>query len=426
MKKFFSLLKKEIKELLTLQLILPFLIVVLIFNFVGDIIGKQMENTQKTTQSIVLEDKDNSAVSKNIISFLKESKFDLKEVKTNNKEEFVNQIKSNNLNTGVIIPAGFENNLQSQKQQKLETYVVMTGFNFISVQKYSQTQSVISTINKYLSQGLLTSNLPNTSPQFLKQPVMPEENVNIGNTTVQTNAQAVMSFATQQTTFIPIILFMVIMLAAQMIATAIATEKENKTLETLLTMPIDRKYIVSAKMLSAAIVALGMAGVYMFGFRNYMQGLTGGQMGGIDQIKDAAIQLGLVFSTNDYILLGVTLFFGILCALAIAMILGSFAQDVKGVQGIITPLMVMILIPYFLTLFIDFNSLSKIAQYAVYAIPFTHPFIAGPNIMLENYNTVYYGIIYQAVVFIIFVVIAAKIFSSDYILTMNLNFGKKK
>jgi len=61
----------------------------------------------------------------------------------------------------------------------------------------------------------------------------------------------------------------------------------------------------------------------------------------------------------------------------------------------------------------------------VYAIPFSHPFIASSSILLGNYSIVYYGVIYMLAVFIILILVAAKIFSTDKVITMKLSFGKK-
>ena len=49
----------------------------------------------------------------------------------------------------------------------------------------------------------------------------------------------------------------IIMYSAQMVISAIAMEKQNKTLETLLTVPIPRTSIVTAKMLSLGSSAWG-------------------------------------------------------------------------------------------------------------------------------------------------------------------------
>ena len=72
---------------------------------------------------------------------------------------------------------------------------------------------------------------------------------------------------------------MIIIYSSQMVITTVAMEKQNKTLETLLTVPIKRTSIVTTKMLAAGIVGLASAVIYMFGFKSYMGGITGGALG---------------------------------------------------------------------------------------------------------------------------------------------------
>jgi ABC-2 type transport system permease protein len=62
----------------------------------------------------------------------------------------------------------------------------------------------------------------------------------------------------------------------------------------------------------------------------------------------------------------------------------------------------------------------------VLAIPFTHPFLVSQNLYLGNYGMIAAGLAYMLVVFGVLVVVAARIFSTDKILTMKLSFGKKK
>jgi len=120
------------------------------------------------------------------------------------------------------------------------------------------------------------------------------------------------------------------------------------------------------------------------------------------------------------------LFFAILVAISIALILGAFAENVRAVQSLLTPLMLMLMLPYFLVLFMDIEAASPALKWLVYAIPFSHPFMAGPNLFLGNYTMVWAGIAYEAVWVAVFLVLAARIFSSDRILTMKLDLGKRR
>jgi ABC-2 type transport system permease protein len=126
------------------------------------------------------------------------------------------------------------------------------------------------------------------------------------------------------------------------------------------------------------------------------------------------------------IILGVSLFFAILCALAMATILGVLAEDFRSAQSLIMPMVFLVMIPYFISFFSDFRTLSLPIKIFVLAIPFSHPFLATQNIMLENYQSVFFGILYMLALFIVLVIVAARIFSTDRVLTMKLRWGNKK
>lgn len=432
MRKFIVLVQKEIKELLTWQMIVPFVAVVVIFALIGNFMGKESEKSQNEKQTIAFLDLDQTPASKNISTLLNQSNIIVKDYSGTPLDNFMQTIKNDGLNAGIAIPKGFEKQIQNHEHVNILTFTPIKNFSILSFKDTATLTASVALINQNISDSWMSSYAPTADPSLIKNPVVPTNTVSVKNKEVQADVSQIMSFVTSQTTFIPIILFLVIVLAAQMIATAVATEKENKTLETLLSTPVDRKIIVSAKMVAAAIVALLMAGIYMFGFSRYMTGITSSATAGASSIlpggdtTELARQLGLTFTTGNYVLLGTTLFFGILVALAIAMILGAFAEDAKAAQGVIAPLMILVLIPYFLTMFIDINSASTVVKYFIYLIPFSHTFLAAPNILLGNTQFVYFGIAYQILLFIIFILIAAKIFSSDYIMTMKLNFGKKK
>jgi ABC-2 type transport system permease protein len=213
-----------------------------------------------------------------------------------------------------------------------------------------------------------------------------------------------------------------------MVISAIAMEKQNKTLETLLTVPIKRTSIVTAKMLASGLVGLISAVIYMFGYMYFFRGF----MGDVSQAVTASgltgvIQkLGLALTANSYIILGVSLFLAILCALALATILGVLAEDYRSAQSLIMPLIFLVMIPYFLSFFSDIKTLSLPAKILVYVIPFSHPFLTTQNLLLENYRDVVYGILYMVAFFIALIILAARIFSTDKVLTMKLRFRRKK
>lgn len=429
MKKFFILIKKEIQELLTPQMLVPLLAVVVVFIFVGKIIGKETSKA-KTPQAIEILDLDNSATSQAIIRIIQKTNFSPKVTTSGTAEQILQEAKNKNEKVALIIPKGFESGVNNLQPQKVEVYTIMKNFSVLAAQNSQILNAALSAINEGLSSQLLARSLPKIDPKAIKQPVLANDFVVIGDKQANVSPAAVSGFILSQTTLIPIILFLVIVLASQLIATSIASEKENKTLETLLSSPVSRKAVVASKLMAAGLVALLTAGVYLFGMRYYMTGITGGAIGGAgtaDAATKAAIaNLGLTMSTPDYLLLGLSLFLGILAALAIAIILGSFAQDSKSAQGVVAPLMVLVLIPYIFTMFLDVSSMSGGMKIFIWLIPFSHPFMAAPNLLIGQTANVWYGILYLAFFFVVFVFIAAKIFASDKIFTMRISFKKRK
>jgi ABC-2 type transport system permease protein len=222
---------------------------------------------------------------------------------------------------------------------------------------------------------------------------------------------------------IPIIMFLLIMYSSQMIMGAISTEKLDKTLETLLSSPVSRLSVISAKMLSAAIVAALQAAVYMFGMNKMMEGITGG-MTDDKNTEEILKNLGLTMSVGDYILVGAQMFMTILIVLSISIILGALAKDAKSAQTLQLPIMLLAMVPYFVTMFIDVNSASPVIKYVTYAIPFTHAFVANQNVTFGHYDVYTFGLIYQFIVLCIFLFLALRIFMSDRIFTMSIG-GKK-
>jgi ABC-2 type transport system permease protein len=213
-----------------------------------------------------------------------------------------------------------------------------------------------------------------------------------------------------------------------MVISAIAMEKQNKTLETLLSVPISRTSIVTTKMFASGLVALTYTVICMFGYMYFMKGFMGdiGRAAAASGVSGVIQKLGLAMSSKGFVILGVSLFLAILVALALATILGVLAEDYRSAQSLLLPLTFLVMIPYFMSFLSDPKTLSLPAKILLYAIPFSHPFSTTPNLLLEDYGAVFLGLLYMLAVFIVLILVAARIFSTDRVLTMKLKFRKKK
>lgn len=423
MKKFLNLLKKEIKELITVQLIVSLAFTIVLFYFIGNIARSEMGKVQGVKDIFVL-DLDQSDLSGEILRNLAFANFRINLLDANSKEFAIEKAREQNMPLLLVIPKGFAGSVSSFQPKEIETYVFVRSFSVGASINSELVNQIIISINSYLSDNILKSKVPDISPSVLKNPIKNRSFIVVKDRIAEGSISEVNNFVTSQTIFIPIILMMILIYSSQMVLSAIAMEKQDKTLETLLTVPISRNHIVIAKMLASGLVGLVSAGIYMIGFRFYM----GGFMGNIPtsgQIGEVIDKLNLRFTPNTYIFLGISLFLAILCALALSTILGVLSEDLKSAQSASFPLVFLVLIPYFITMFSDINALSLPLKILVLAIPFTYPFLASQNLILGNYLIVLYGILYMLVVFIVLVFIAGRIFSTDKVLTMKLRFGKR-
>ena len=60
----------------------------------------------------------------------------------------------------------------------------------------------------------------------------------------------------------------------------------------------------------------------------------------------------------------------------------------------------------------------------LYAIPYSHPIIASKAIIMGDYTTVVFGIVYVALFTLVIMYIASRLFATEKILTSKLRFRK--
>ncbi len=218
---------------------------------------------------------------------------------------------------------------------------------------------------------------------------------------------------------LPITIMILLTYSMQIAATSVAMEKEEKTLETLLTLPMDRFAILMGKLSSSILVAGVGALAYMIGY-NYMLGSLTARIPTGASIDLAS--LGLVPSLFGYLLLGISLFVTLLSALALAVIMSAFSEDVRSAQSLVGNITPIIIIPALLLMYLDVNSLPFALKIFIYALPFSHPIIAAKAVVMGDYWTVVLGIIYVTVFTLVILYAASRLFATEKILTAKLKF----
>lgn len=424
MRIFIVLFRKEIKELLTRQLIISIAAMLFIFAVIGKSVGSHSRSSGGRN-SVVLLDLDRSPLSARVAAAMRGAKA---EVLNSGAEEIGSALEDprySGENSFVLIPAGLEKEVSEGTPSRVEYYSRFRrdASGLGPALAAGRIRKLSSAVSGEVSSWLLERRVPGLTADLLRNPAPAKEFAVIDGRMEQVPVAQVVAFMQSQSYFFPMAVFFIVMLSAQMIMTAVASEKENKTLETLLSSPVDRRLLVLSKLTASTAIAAALSLAYMLGMRSFMSGINSiAGAGPAAASADALARLGLIMTPAGYLLTGLSVLFCILCAISIAFILGILAEDVKSVQTLLTPLMMPLMLSYLLPIFIDLSTANFGIKLLLYSIPFTHAFMAPQNMIMGNTAQVLYGIAYQAAVFAVFVTLAARLFSGDALLTLRFRF----
>lgn len=438
--KFGNLLKKELRELITKQALLSMVFTMVLLIVMGQIMGGAMEEGFDTS-TITLCNQDDSDFTAEVLKKIDDSQSTKINYVTFESDDYAAELERLEIKNAVIIPQGYGESITEKKEPALIKFVSkMSTAGLASSMSTISGSDVISEIQNVCMDEIMSKNYGLTEEEIalIRDPMTTVEyTVNDGKT-AQVSASALGAISLMQSMIAPFAIFFLLLMAAQMIMTAISTEKIDKTLETLLSAPVSRMPVLSAKMVAAVISALLNALFMIVGFALYMAGMMGSAVNemstiempsvdmaemseGISGVGQAMVELGISLTPLSYVLFAVQLFFTLAIGLAISLILGAMATDVKSVQTLIMPIMIAVMIPFFITMFMDVNEMSAVFKVIVYAIPFTHTYTALTNLMNGNMLLFWGGLAYQIVFFAVCMFLAVRMFTTDRLFTMSFS-----
>ena len=420
LKGFTNILIKELKELIRDPKILIGMIVLplVMFPVMGLVMGyaqqTAVEQAQKSAELILIVDNDGGYWSQQLIG---------------NFSRATNIAVINNTTPQQIIDQGI-----LTQYNRTEFIEIPANFTATINAHFNTNPNITATVNVYsiFQEGGIFSNIggsiSTTAVNSFNRVVAPNILQTTPSTIIRGEIQQgvdptqISSVLYLQSIALPITIIILLTYSMQIAATSVAMEKEEKTLETLLTVPVDRFAILMGKLSSTIIVAGVAAVAVMIGYNFVLGNLSASIQAGtaIDLAK-----LGLVPTPLGYGLLGISLFVTLLSGLAIAVIMSAFSEDVRGAQALVGYIYPLIFIPSLALMYIDINALPEAIKAVFYAIPYSHPMIASKAIILGDYTTVIFGIIYVTAFTLVIMYIASRLFATEKILTAKLKFKQK-
>lgn len=422
MSDFWVLARKEITNLMRDKKLLFGLIIVplLIYPSMGKLMQVGIEKAQGQTQ-VVIVNFDEGRYGEVLINALNATpNVTVTFINATSLSDALRIAYEEKRNVLVLIPRNFSESIDSNRAATVNVYGIFRSVG--TGMKESVSESRINAVVDVLSREIAKLKLKGmnvTNPDAVLQPVRTRSFSYINNRLVNVSPSIVSAVLSSQSVSLPLIIFLMVTITAQMAAGAVAAEKENKTLETLLTLPVKRTTIVASKISGTAVMGLIAALAYMIGLRSYLGSFstnTGISLSG----------LGLGITPTGSLLFALIVFLTIVFSLSLAMILAVFAEDVQSANTVVSSVILPLAFPAFILMFVDVAELPHAIQYGLMAIPFTHPIVAYRYALSGNYSPMLLSTLYLSILSGVTLYLAARIFSSEKILTAKLSWGKRR
>jgi len=413
---------KEVKELIRDPKILIGMIVVpvLLFPFMGLAIRVATETAVESVKTMsvgVINQDEAGTYAQRLSDIFTASNLTVIMLTSTNLEQAAKDAQESNMTAVVVIPEGFSQNITNDDQATVQIYSVFRGTGIAETAGSSVVVSLVNSFSRYLA----LEKVGNKTARL--DPIYPSQESIVKGKIVNVNPSALSTLVFSQYIGLPIGIMTLIIFAMQIAATSVASEKEEKTLETLLTVPVGRFTILLGKLAGSVIVAAVGAIAYLLGV-NYYTGsitVTFQTQPGVDLTS-----VGLAPTVLGYLVLGASLFVTLLSALALAIAVSSFSEDVRSAQTIVGYFYFIVFVPMIFLMYTDISALPFALRLVILAIPFTHPMLAARASFTGDYTTAIFGIAYVAAFTLVVLYIAAKIFTTEKILTARLRFRRKK
>ena len=414
-----NIIRKEIRELLTPALILPIVFIAILFGTMGNAIGG-IEETLAEPPVIGIINEDEGPLSAIATSVLNQSSLIIfNGTSIEDKQAGIEAVIEYEGEALIIFTQNFTEQIYNNSPGEIEIYWIMKGGGILDSLSSSTIENLLGSIRWHISHQLIQGNT-SVNASVALSPIFRTETTQFkGLEFPEISPGVIMGILSQQSILIPLVIMMILIMAGNIVITSMALEKENKTLETLLTLPVKRVNIVAGKIIAAALIGLLLAVIYMVGMSNYFASL---QFGG----SGSAGSFTLALSTGDMILIGISLFIALVSALSLAMLMGTMAKNYKNAQTLTFPLTLLAMVPFFITMFLDFDTLPLFLKGIVFAIPLSHPMLATRALLFDDYLLVIGGIIYVSIFALVTIYIVVWVFKTDKLLTGSTRFNALK
>ena len=321
----------------------------------------------------------------------------------------------------IMVPSNFTRNITENRRARIDVFYMVKGLSLSSTMKTEFIHNLLQLYQENLVKQWLKKAFPDKNPEILLHPLKEENYAVIKGRKVPSE----FALAILNQSFLLILgPVFILSIGAALAAASIGVEKEEKTLETLLSLPVDRDEILISKAFGALIVALIGSASMGLGLYYYVLKI-------LESIPTGAITLSIknvigLIGYGNTLLLGVSFFISLFLILILSIIISSFTNNIREAQAIAGYIWIPVILLIFMVMYINISSLSSFSQTMLSLTPFASPIIIAKEAFEGNTHLSYISLSSNTLYVILALFLGSKIFNSERILTSRIKLTFKK
>jgi len=384
--KFLNIVIKELKDLLRDPRILVMSVIIPVIMFIGlgamfqVTVKKGIEEVRRIEVSVVLVDLDKGDYAEAFKKFIKMVNASYVEAPSLNEAMKIALEKG--VLSVIVIPEGFSKNISNMKPGVLKIYHLISEVSFTATGLRGKVEALVNRFSRTLSQSIALAH-GITNLNFIVKPVVSDASIMFRGRSIPLQLWGSLTGSFMATAWIPLI---VVIFAASMAATSIGVEKEEKTLEVLLTLPISRFKLALSKFIGTMIIAIIQSIAYVAGYTYYMYSIFKSFESEASGALFSPFQAlrWLALSISDLALIGLAIFLTILLGASLGLLLGSFGTDVRSSTSMVQFVAMPAFIIGMILAYMDLSIMPETTRYTLALLPFSSPIMSIKSIFINE------------------------------------------
>lgn len=368
---------KEFRDLIRdPRIFIPFVLSAVIMPVIGVAISLAMQAAIKQAvapQLVAVADLDGTNLSRELVHWLSGRGFTIVEVGGSGLEDLARKAAEAEATLLLVIKPGFAKAIELGQRPSLAIVQVVRDPSPLPM----QSSSLAEYVKEFVARKLLDGK---ANYELVKDPLALNSTAYLAAKGLMLTRPELLTGLFMAAMLVPLILLSIALVVMQMAATSMAVENEERTLETLLTLPVSGYEILLSKLLGMFAVSLlgtilEVAGMVIYFYIILAIPLAAAQGPG------QPFSIEVMTAPSEMLFLALSLLLSLFFAAAIGLILGALSKDVRIANTLVGPLSMLFYIPALFVLFAPAQALGGAGQAILYSIPVTQPIVAARDIV---------------------------------------------